>query len=142
MGGSNKTLYKQFNLLLKKALKMFKQLFPEMVEFKIIYLLFKFIKSFDIGKPQRIFQKNLGIHKQYIENEDEDFFLNKFIYKDYTNKKINLSKFFETLKSTWKDIDKVHKDMIWTYTKEMLVISENIQEIKQKALLKTSSLIK
>ena len=131
MKSEKKQLCKIFNQHVKLILKLLKRLSPDNNEFRIIYTIFKVVSAVDVGKPHRVFHKNLGIYKEYIEHENEDFFLNKFVYTK-SDKKIKLGRFFESLKSSWNSIDKTHKSIIWKETKQLVRISEQILAIDTK----------
>ena len=124
----------RFNTQLENMLNDLLKLFPDFMEIKIFREKFLIAKKSNPKMILLVFLKYIYPYKQYILDQNDDFFLSDNLTKNISNNKeiqkdgdvdneYILTKALN-IKQLWKRMDQVEKETLWMYFKVLIVLCE------------------
>ncbi len=124
----------RFNTQLENMLNDLLKLFPDFMEIKIFREKFLIAKKSNPKMILLVFLKYIYPYKQYILDQNDDFFLSDNLTKNISNNKeiqkdgdvdneYILTKALN-IKQLWKRMDQAEKETLWMYFKVLIVLCE------------------
>ncbi len=121
-----KVYYDLFNTNAEEFLKEITSNFPDIKQFQIFKTSFTLMKSYDIKKPQEIF--NSYVYEEYSDfllRKDERFFLQANV--NITSKRVEYwQEFIQNIRDIWVHLSKEDKEAIWEYFIILVKLNEKI----------------
>lgn len=121
-----KVYYDLFNTKAEEFLKEITSNFPDIKQFQIFKTSFTLMKSYDIKKPQEIF--NSYVYEEYSDfllRKDERFFLQANV--NITSKRVEYwQEFIQNIRDIWVHLSKEDKEAIWEYFIILVKLNEKI----------------
>jgi len=126
----DKNVYKEFNKYSKNFIRELIKNFDHISEFKIMFGLYKILKTFNKKLPYKYFNLYIAIDfKSHIVTRDESFFMSDgFKPRAYTE-------FVDIIKREWVLLDNANKNALWDHLNLLIYLSDKCSEYrKQKKL--------
>ena len=126
MSVSNMTIIKAFNKTLLKFIEEFELKYPEETDITVYK---NSIILLDKTNPKLVpyyYKIYVYIYKQYIDDKNEDFFLDNDFKEETGGSEWCLVRGMR-LKNYWKDLSDKSKDVVWEYFSTLNKLVENIE---------------
>lgn len=124
--------YKEFNHALKFFMRELMKVFPDVGDLKMLFSLYKMMKTISRKKPQRYFQDLLDGHQSELLSKNVDYFLS-IQPADATLRKI-----MGPLKHAYASIDDENKEVIWQHMIALYFLSCKCEQKIEKKLSQDS----
>jgi hypothetical protein len=102
-------IYKEFNHNLKFFMRELMKVFPQVSEIKLMFALYKLMKTVNKKSPQQYFHSLVDVHSKELLLKD----INYFLSKDFDDPQV--TKILEPLKREYVLLDVENQDMIWKH---------------------------
>lgn len=101
--------YKTFNTNLKFFMRELMQVYPNVLELKLMFSLYKLMKTVSKKAPQKYFYSIIHPNSKQLLSKELDYFFT-IQYEDTT-----IQKMIGPLKSEYDQMSEENKDMIWKH---------------------------
>lgn len=109
--------YKVFNHALKHFMRELMKLFPNMIELKLMFTLYKFMKTVNRKSPQQYFHELVDVHSNELLSKNFDYFMSK----EFDDAQV--TKILTALKKEFVLLDDHNKDVIWQHVVTLYYLS-------------------
>jgi len=116
--------YDIFNEKLAEFFKDLSDSFPNVEEFRKLKTASTMLMNIEPKKPRNLFNTYVvSRYKDSLLKKDESFFLTHN-YEVHSDDHEHWDKFILEVKKLWKSLDNENKEIIWTYFKVLIILSD------------------
>lgn len=126
MSISNMTIIKAFNKTILKFIEELELKYSEDTDISVYKNSIILLDKTNAKLVPYYYKKYVYIYKEYIDNKNEQFFLDNDFQEETGGSEWCLVKGMR-LKNYWKDLSDTSKDVVWEYFNTLNKLVENIQ---------------